>query len=208
MENRPVPDSPLGILISGRGSNLRAIVEATRRGRLNAHVALVLSNRADAKGLEFARESGLDTRVISHRDYGARETFDAALAGELHDHGVKLVCLAGFMRFLGPGFLAAFPNAVLNIHPSLLPAFPGEHAVRDALEHGVKISGATVHFVTSDLDSGPIILQDAVPVLEGDDEPTLAARILTVEHRLYPEAIRRVLAGGWRLSGRRVVWDD
>jgi phosphoribosylglycinamide formyltransferase-1 len=200
------PD-PLGILISGRGSNMRAIVEATRSRRLHAHVAVVISNRADAKGLDFARESGVDTWVISHRDYGTREAFDAALAAALNDHGVKLVCLAGFMRLLGSEFLAAFPNAVLNIHPSLLPAFPGEHAVRQAIEHGVKVSGATVHFVTSDLDSGPILVQEAVPVLEGDDEHTLAARILTVEHRLYPEAIRRVLAGGWRISGRRVVWD-
>lgn len=199
---------PLGILISGRGSNMRAIVEATQHRRLNAQVAVVISNRADAKGLDFARESGVATQVIPHRDYQTRDAFDTALVGALNALGVKLVCLAGFMRLLGPGFLSAFPEAVLNIHPSLLPAFPGEHAVRQAIDHGVKISGATVHFVTSDLDSGPIIVQDAVPVIDGDDEHTLAARILTVEHRLYPEAIRRVLAGGWRISGRRVVWDD
>ena len=199
MENRPVPDSPLGILISGRGSNLRAIVEATRRGRLNAHVALVLSNRADAKGLEFARESGLDTRVISHRDYGARETFDAALAGELHDHGVKLVCLAGFMRFLGPGFLAAFPNAVLNIHPSLLPAFPGLSTHARALSAGVKVHGCTVHFVTAELDHGPIVIQAAIPVRPGETPESLAARVLREEHQVYPRAIQ------WFLEGRLVV---
>ena len=197
---------PLGILISGRGSNMRAIVEATTTGRLTARVAVVISNRADAKGLEFAREAGLETRVISHRDYQSREPFDAALVTALQEHGVRLVCLAGFMRMLSPGFLAAFPNAVLNIHPSLLPAFPGEHAVRQAVEHGVKVSGATVHFVTSDLDDGPIIVQEAVPVVDDDDEHTLAARILAVEHRLYPDAIGRVLAGGWRIDRRRVVW--
>lgn len=197
---------PLGILISGRGSNMRAIVEATTNGRLTARVAVVISNRADAKGLEFAREAGLETRVISHRDYQSREAFDAALVTALQEHGVRLVCLAGFMRMLSPGFLAAFPNAVLNIHPSLLPAFPGEHAVRQAVEHGVKVSGATVHFVTSDLDSGPIIVQEPVPVVDDDDEHTLAARILAVEHRLYPDAIGRVLGGGWRIDRRRVVW--
>jgi phosphoribosylglycinamide formyltransferase-1 len=186
---------------------MRAIVEATTSGRLDARVAVVISNRADAKGLEFARESGVETRVIPHRDFTTRETFDAALVDELHAHGVRLICLAGFMRLLGPRFLAAFPNAILNIHPSLLPAFPGEHAVRQAIAHGVKISGATVHFVTTDLDSGPIVVQEAVPVIEHDDEQTLAARILTVEHRLYPEAIGRVLAGGWRIDGRRVIWD-
>lgn len=197
---------PLGILISGRGSNMRAIVEATTNGRLTARVAVVISNRADAKGLEFAREAGLETRVISHHDYQSREAFDAALVTALQEHGVRLVCLAGFMRMLSPGFLAAFPNAVLNIHPSLLPAFPGEHAVRQAVEHGVKVSGATVHFVTSDLDSGPIIVQEPVPVVDDDDEHTLAARILAVEHRLYPDAIGRVLGGGWRIDRRRVVW--
>jgi phosphoribosylglycinamide formyltransferase-1 len=184
---------------------MRAIVEATSSGRLKARVAVVISNRADASGLDFAREAGLETLVISHRDYQSREAFEAALVEALHARDVRLVCLAGFMRMLTPGFLAAFPNAVLNIHPSLLPAFPGEHAVRQAIEHGVKVSGATVHFATSDLDSGPIIVQEPVPVVDGDDEPTLAARILAVEHQLYPEAIGRVLGGGWRIEGRRVI---
>ena len=199
---------PLGVLISGRGSNLRAIVDATRDGRLNADVALVVSNRPDAKGLDFARNAGIDTVVIPHREYASREDFDAALVAALQSRGVRLVCLAGFMRRLGPAFLSAFPDAVLNIHPSLLPAFPGEQAVRQAVAHGVKVSGATVHFVTSDLDSGPIILQESVLVLDEDDEQTLAARILAVEHRIYPEAVGRVLAGGWRIDGRRVLWRD
>jgi len=185
---------------------MRAIVEATHDGRLDAHVALVMANRADAKGLEFAREARIDTCVIPHRDYPSRDEFDAMVVAALRGRGVELVCLAGFMRLLGRPFLAAFPDAVLNIHPSLLPAFAGEHAVRQALRHGVKVSGATVHFVTSDLDSGPIVVQEAVPVLDDDDEQTLAARILAVEHRLYPEAIRRILTGGWRIEGRRVLW--
>jgi phosphoribosylglycinamide formyltransferase-1 len=193
------------VLISGRGSNLRAIVEATLEGRLDARVAVVVSNRADAKGLEFARAAGIETLVIPHRDFASRDEFDAALVTALRRSGVRLVCLAGFMRLLGRAFLAAFPDAVLNIHPSLLPSFPGERAVRQAIEHGVKVSGATVHFVTSDLDSGPIVAQQAVPVLDDDDEQSLAARILEVEHRLYPEAIRRVAGGGWRLAGRRVL---
>jgi phosphoribosylglycinamide formyltransferase-1 len=193
------------VLISGRGSNLRAIVEATLDGRLDARVAVVVSNRADAKGLEFARATGIETLVMPHRDFASRDEFDAALVTVLRRSGVRLVCLAGFMRLLGRAFLAAFPDAVLNIHPSLLPSFPGERAVRQAIEHGVKVSGATVHFVTADLDSGPIVAQRAVPVLDDDDEQSLAARILEVEHRLYPEAIRRVAAGGWRLAGRRVV---
>jgi phosphoribosylglycinamide formyltransferase-1 len=195
------------VLISGRGSNLRAIAEAAKGRLLGARVALVVSNRADAKGLEFARQAGLETLVVPHRDFASRDLFDAALIKALHGRGVRLVCLAGFMRVLGSDFCAAFPNAILNIHPSLLPAFPGEHAVHQALEHGVKVSGATVHFVTADLDGGPIVAQEAVPVRNDDDADTLAARILEVEHRLYPEAIRRVAAGGWRVVGRRVLWD-
>jgi len=198
---------PLAILISGRGSNLRAIAEAATHGQFGAHVAVVVSNRADAKGLQFAREAGLDAVVIPHGAFASRDQFDAAVIDLLRARGVRLVCLTGFMRVLGLRFCATFPNAILNIHPSLLPAFPGEHAVRQAIEHGVKVSGATVHFATADLDSGPIIVQEAVPVRDGDDADALAARILEVEHRLYPEAIRRVAAGGWRVVGRRVLWD-
>jgi phosphoribosylglycinamide formyltransferase-1 len=193
-------------LISGRGSNLRAIADAIDSGALEeARIAVVISNRADAAGLEYARARGFQTLVMSHRDYGTREEYDLALVNELRSRGVALVCLAGFMRLLGPAFCAAFPNAILNVHPSLLPAFPGVDAQRQAIEHGVKVAGATVHFVTPDLDAGPIIMQAAVPVASDDTPESLSARILAEEHRLYPEALRFVLRGGWRIEGRRVV---
>lgn len=195
----------LGVLISGRGSNLQAIIDATRDGRLDAVVAIVVSNRADAPGLQRARDAGVPTAVIDHRAFQSREAFDRALADELRRHDVALVCLAGFMRLLGPAFLRAFPDRILNIHPSLLPAFPGLHAQRQAFEYGVKISGATVHLVTAELDAGPIVLQAAVPVRHDDTEDTLAARILVEEHRIYPEAIRIVLDGRWRIEGRRFL---
>ncbi len=166
---------------------------------------MVISNRASAYGLERARGAGIETLVISHKDFASRDEYDATLARELKARGVRLVCLAGFMRLVGPGLLDAFPNAVLNIHPSLLPAFPGLEAQRQAWEHGVKITGATAHLVTGELDGGPIVVQAAVPVLEDDTADTLATRILIEEHRIYPEAIRRVLDGAWRLSGRRFV---
>jgi phosphoribosylglycinamide formyltransferase-1 len=205
VENRPVP-LPLGVLISGRGSNLGAIVQAIDDGRLEARIAIVVSNRAGAPGLDIARAASIETIVMPHRDYATRAAYDQALVDSLRSRGVRLVCLAGFMRRLGPDFCAGFPDAVLNVHPSLLPAFPGVDAQRQALEHGVRVSGATVHFVTPDLDAGPIVLQEAVPVLDDDDEASLAARILEVEHRVYPAAIARVIAGGWRIEGRRVVW--
>lgn len=195
----------IGVLISGRGSNLQAIIDATRDGRLDAVVAVVVSNRADALGLRRARDAGIPTAVIDHRAFPAREAFDRALVDELRRHDVALVCLAGFMRLLGPTFLGAFPDRILNIHPSLLPAFPGLHAQRQAFDYGVKISGATVHLVTAELDAGPIVLQAAVPVRDDDTEETLAARILVEEHRIYPEAIRIVLDGRWRIEGRRFV---
>ena len=198
----------LGVLISGRGSNLQAINDAIAQGRLDATIAVVISNRADAAGLERARAAGIETRVIDHRDkarYPTREDYDRALVAELKARGVGLVCLAGFMRLLSAEFSRAFPNAILNIHPSLLPAFAGLEAQHQAWEHGVKVSGATVHLVTPELDAGPIVLQRAVPVLDGDTPETLAARILVEEHQLYPEAIRVVLEGGWRLDGRRFV---
>lgn len=199
---------PLAILISGRGSNLQAIVEAIERGQLRARIAVVVSNRADAQGLERARAAGIETRVMPHGAYASRDDYDRALVTELRAHGTKLVCLAGFMRRLGPAFCDAFPNAILNIHPSLLPAFPGADAQRQAIEHGVKVSGVTVHFATPELDAGPIILQAPVPVRDDDTEETLSARILVAEHRAYPEAIARVLGGGWRIEGRRVVFDE
>lgn len=198
----------LGVLISGRGSNLQAIMAAIADGQLQAHIAVVISNRPGAAGLEHARRAGLETVVVDHRDarrYPTREAFEAELVSQLRARQVDLVCLAGFMRLLGPVFVEAFPHAILNIHPSLLPAFPGLEAQGQAWQHGVKISGATVHLVTADVDAGPIVLQAAVPVLPQDTAATLAARILTEEHKLYPAAIRLVLEGNWRLEGRRFV---
>lgn len=206
--SRPAPGAVnrrLGVLISGRGSNLQAIIDAVGDGRLDATIAVVISNRRDARGLERARAAGIETVTLSHKDYPSREAFDDAIVGELRRRNVGLVCLAGFMRLLSRTFVAAFPNAILNIHPSLLPAFVGLDAQRQAWEHGVKVSGATVHIVTPDLDDGPIILQAAVPVLDGDTAESLAARILVEEHRIYPEAIQAVLDGGWRIEGRRLV---
>jgi phosphoribosylglycinamide formyltransferase 1 len=195
----------LGVLISGRGSNLQALIEAVRDGRLDAEIALVISNRDDAAGLEGAREAGIEAIVVSHRGWASRDAYDHALARELKARDVGLVCLAGFMRLVGAPLIEAFPNAVLNIHPSLLPAFPGLDAQRQAVEHGAKISGVTVHLVTPELDGGPIILQRSVPVLEDDTAATLAARILEEEHRAYPDAVRIVLEGDWSIDGRRFV---
>jgi phosphoribosylglycinamide formyltransferase-1 len=198
----------IGVLISGRGSNLGAIIEAVAAGSLEAEIALVLSNRADAAGLARAREVGIEARVCSPGDYPNRNDYDRALAAALIERDVRLVCLAGFMRLVGPPILEAFPSGVLNIHPSLLPAFPGLDAQRQALDHGVRVSGATVHLVTEGLDEGPIVLQAPVPVLPGDTVDDLSARILVEEHRLYPEAIRLVLTRPWHLDGRRFVLDD
>jgi phosphoribosylglycinamide formyltransferase 1 len=200
-------DPLLAVLISGRGSNLQAIVEAIRGGRLRAGIAVVISNRPNAAGVETARAAGIETLVMPQGDHPSREAYDWALVAELTARGVKLVCLAGFMRLLGPAFCAAFPNAILNIHPSLLPAFPGVDAQRQALEHGVKVTGVTVHFVTPELDAGPIVMQTTVPVADDDTAESLASRILVEEHRLYPAAIARVLEGRWRLAGRRVIFD-
>lgn len=197
------PNGVLGVLISGRGSNLQSIIDAIAGGSLRARIAVVISNRAAAYGLERARAAGIETLVLDHKAFASRDEYDARLARELTARGVNLVCLAGFMRLVGRGLLDAFPDAVLNIHPSLLPAFPGLDAQRQAFEHGVKIAGATVHLVTGELDGGPIVVQAAVPVLDGDTVETLAARILVEEHRLYPQAIARILEGGWRLEGRR-----
>jgi phosphoribosylglycinamide formyltransferase 1 len=200
------PELPaLGVLISGRGSNLGALIDAIEEGRLPARIAVVISNRPGAAGLERARAAGIEALVLDHRGFATRDAFDAALAGALSSRGVTLVCLAGFMRLIGPPMLEAFPQAILNIHPSLLPAFPGVDAQRQAIEHGVRISGATVHLVTGELDGGPIVLQAAVPVLHDDTPETLAARILVEEHRLYPEAAALMLRGGWRVEGRRFI---
>jgi len=193
----------LGVLISGRGSNLQALVDAIAAGRLNASITIVISNRPEAEGLIRARMAGLETEVLDHRTFGSRSEYDAALVDRLRHHEVGLVCLAGFMRLLGAQFVEAFPNAVLNVHPSLLPAFPGVDAQRQALEHGTKVAGCTVHIVTAELDAGPIIAQRAVPVLPEDTVDSLSARILAEEHRLYPEAVATILAGGWTIEGRR-----
>ena len=198
----------LGVLISGRGSNLRAIADAIATGEIPATIAIVVSNDAGAGGLALARDRGIPVSVLPHQDFGSRRDYDLALVAELRRHNVTLVCLAGFMRLLGPAFCAAFPDAILNIHPSLLPSFPGTHAQRQALEHGVKVSGATVHFVTPALDAGPIVAQATVPVEDDDSEDTLSARILEAEHRLYPRAIRDVIRGDWRIGGRRVVFQS
>ena len=195
----------LGVLISGRGSNLQAIIDAIRDGTLQAEIAIVLSNVAEAQGLARAAAAGIETRVLSHRDHRSRDEYDRALAAVLQQYRVDLVCLAGFMRLLGTLLIDAFPNRIVNIHPSLLPAFPGLDAQRQALEHGVKVSGATVHLVNTQLDAGPIVMQRAVPVLDDDTIDTLAARILVEEHRLYPEAIQRLLSGAWRVDGRKFV---
>lgn len=193
----------LAVLISGRGSNLQALIDAVAGGRLRAEIAVVVSNRADAAGLERARAAGIETLTISHHDFSSREAFEAVLVKELRARNVALICLAGFMRLLGRTFLDAFPDAILNVHPSLLPAFPGIDAQKQAWEYGTRLAGATVHFVTGELDGGPIVRQAAVPVLDADTPETLAARILEQEHQIYPDAIADVLDGGWRIEGRR-----
>jgi phosphoribosylglycinamide formyltransferase-1 len=195
----------IAVLVSGRGSNLQSIIDAVRDHRLDATLTVVVSNRAEAAGLARASEAGVEAIFLDPRDYADRAAYDAALASLLCVRQVDLVCLAGFMRLVGAPLLEAFPTRILNIHPSLLPSFRGLHAQRQAIEHGVRISGATVHLVTNELDDGPIVLQAAVPVLEGDTEESLATRILVEEHRIYPEAIKIVLDGGWILSGRRFV---
>jgi len=194
----------LGILLSGRGSNFEAIAKNIENGRLKAEIGVVISNRAEARGIEIARERGLPAVVLPSQGV-AREEYDRRVVAELQNHGLELVCLAGFMRLLTAEFCRAFPLRALNIHPSLLPAFPGLDAQKQALEHGAKISGCTVHFVDEQLDAGPIILQAAVPVLDDDTEQTLAARILVEEHRIYSEAIGIILSGRWRIEGRRVI---
>ncbi|MGH9415037.1 MAG: phosphoribosylglycinamide formyltransferase [Terriglobales bacterium] len=194
----------LGVLISGRGSNLQAIAAAARAGAIPAEIALVLSNRPQAPGLAWAAGQGLATCALPSAGR-EREDYDRAVVARLRQAGVELVCLAGYMRLLSGYFVAQFPERILNIHPSLLPAFPGLDAQQQALEHGVKFSGCTVHFVDETLDGGPILLQAVVPVLDGDDAAALSARILTEEHRLYPEAIALVASGRYRLAGRRVA---
>ncbi len=194
----------VGVLVSGRGSNLQALLAAASEGRLGGEVAVVVSNVPTAPALDKARGAGVPAMVCDHRGR-PREEHDRAVLRVLQEHGVDLVCLAGYMRLLSTPFLGALPHRVVNIHPSLLPAFPGLDAQRQAWEHGVKVSGATVHFVEEGLDTGPIVMQEAVEVRAGDTSETLAARILEAEHRIYPRAVRLLLSGRWRLEGRRVI---
>jgi phosphoribosylglycinamide formyltransferase 1 len=198
------PLKKLGVLLSGRGSNFEAIADSIQAGRLPAEIAIVISNRADAPGLEAARRRGLNAKPIPSKGR-QREEHDAEVIVALKEAGVDLICLAGYMRLLSPGFIRAFPNRILNIHPSLLPAFPGLEAQKQAIEYGAKVSGCTVHFVDETLDNGPIILQKAVPVLEDDDEHSLAARILEQEHIAYTEALQLLLSGEVEVQGRKVV---
>jgi phosphoribosylglycinamide formyltransferase 1 len=186
----------VAVLISGRGSNMAALVEAAKAQDYPAEIALVVSNQPDASGLAYAQQNGIATAVVDHRSFGAdRETFEQALDAELAAHRIELICLAGFMRLLTPWFVTRWRGRMLNIHPALLPDFKGLHTHRRALEAGVKRHGATVHFVVPEMDSGPIVMQDWVPILEGDTEDTLAARVLQTEHRIYPQALRMVAEG-------------
>jgi phosphoribosylglycinamide formyltransferase 1 len=193
----------LGILLSGRGSNFEAIADHIVRGELNAEIAVVISNREEARGLETARARGLDAVCLPSKGI-EREAYDRQVADVLKQRGAELICLAGYMRLLSGWFVREFAGRILNIHPSLLPAFPGLDAQHQALEHGVKIAGCTVHFVDENLDSGPIVLQAGVPVLDDDTSDTLSARILKEEHRIYSEAIGMVLSGNYQIAGRRV----
>ena len=193
----------LGILLSGRGSNFEAIADSIQTGKLQAEIAIVISNRGEAKGLQSARQRGLRTQLIVSKGR-IREEHDAEVIAALKEANVDLVCLAGYMRLLSGGFVGHFAGRMLNIHPSLLPAFPGLHPHRQALAHGVRVSGATVHFVDDGVDTGPIVLQAAVPVRPEDTEESLAARVLAEEHRLYPEAVRLFAEGRLQIRGRRV----
>ena len=196
----------IGILLSGRGSNFVALADSCAAGRIpNAEIAIVISNRPEAPGLEIARQRGLNAQFIPSKGK-VREEHDREVIAALREARVNLVCLAGYMRLLSPEFIQAFPHSILNIHPSLLPAFPGLEAQKQALDYGAKVSGCTVHFVNEHLDHGPVIVQHTVPVLATDDEHSLAARILEQEHIAYSEAVRLVLAGGWRIEGRRVIF--
>jgi len=195
----------IGVLLSGRGSNFEALAESIVSGRIpNAEMAMVISNRDGAPGIDRAKARGIPTRVIPSKGL-ERETYDRQVVAVLDEHKVDLVCLAGYMRLLSPYFVAAFPNRILNIHPSLLPSFPGLESQRQALEYGVQFAGCTVHFVDENLDAGPIVLQAVLPVNDNDTEDTLSARILQEEHRIYSEAVRIVLEDRYKIEGRRVI---
>jgi phosphoribosylglycinamide formyltransferase-1 len=195
----------IGVLLSGRGSNFVALADSVAAGRIpDTEIAIVVSNREGAAGIDKAKDRGIPTRVIPSKGL-EREPYDRQVVAVLREHGVDLICLAGYMRLLAPYFVASFPNRILNIHPSLLPSFPGLESQRQALEYGVKIAGCTVHFVDENLDAGPIVLQAAIPVHDEDTEATLSERILAEEHRIYSEAVKIVLEGKYKIAGRRVV---
>ncbi|MDX2436239.1 MAG: phosphoribosylglycinamide formyltransferase [Acidobacteriota bacterium] len=196
----------LGILISGGGSNMKSVVAGCEAGEVPAEVAVVISNRADAPGLEWAAEHGLSTALLPHADFPSREAHDRAVVDRLREAAVEWVCLAGYMRLLSAVFVKAYRNRILNIHPALLPSFPGLHGQRQAWEYGVKVAGCTVHFVDLELDHGPIVVQREVPVLSDDDEERLTARILDQEHIAYPQALQLLLTKPWRIEARRVVF--
>ncbi|HEY5765160.1 MAG TPA: phosphoribosylglycinamide formyltransferase [Candidatus Deferrimicrobiaceae bacterium] len=195
---------PIAVLVSGGGSNLQAILDACDRGEIPGRVVLVISNKEDAYGLVRAKKHGVPAEIVRHRDFPTREAFDARLVEVIRGSGAELVCLAGFMRVLTPVFVRAFPNRILNIHPALLPSFPGTHGPKQALEYGVRFSGCTVHILDEGVDTGPIVVQAVVPVFDDDTEESLAARILVQEHRIYPMAIRLFFQGRLQLDGRRV----
>jgi len=201
MSERPT----IAVLISGSGSNLQAIIDASEKGEIPCRVGIVISNKADAYGLARARKHGIPTEVVDHKGFATREEFDARLVEVIRGSGADLVCLAGFMRILTPVIIRAFPNRILNIHPALLPSFPGTHGPGQALAYGVRFSGCTVHFLDEGVDTGPIIVQAIVPVYDDDTEDTLAARILVQEHRIYPMAIRLFFSGRLAFEGRKVM---
>jgi len=194
----------IAVLVSGGGSNLQSIIDASERGEIPCRVGIVISNKADAYGLVRAKKHGIPTEVVDHKGYSTREEFDAKLVEIIRGSGAELVCLAGFMRVLTPVFVHAFPNRILNIHPALLPSFPGTHGPGQALSYGVRFSGCTVHFLDEGVDTGPVIVQAVVPLYDDDTEETLAARILVQEHRIYPMAIRLFFSGKLEVKGRRV----
>jgi len=196
---------PIGVLVSGSGTNLQAIIDHIEAKRLDAKIEVVLSNKADAYGLVRAKNHGIATEVLDHKQFPSREAYDQAVVDLLRARGVDLVVLAGFMRLLSPVFVKAYSNRIMNIHPALLPAFPGLHVQKKAVDHGVRFSGCTVHFVNEECDEGPIIIQAVVPVFPDDSEESLAARILKQEHRIYPRAIQLYAEGRLRVEGRRVL---
>lgn len=199
---------PIGVLISGSGTNLQAIIDAIEAGKLDARIEVVLSNKGDAHGLVRARKHGIAVEVLDHKAFPSREAYDQAVVDRLRSRGVELVVLAGFMRLLSPVFIKAYSNRIMNIHPALLPSFPGLHVQKKAVEHGVRFAGCTVHFVNEECDEGPIIIQAVVPVYSDDTEASLMARILKQEHRIYPRAIQLYAEGRLTVAGRKVLVDD